>query len=152
MSVDRKIYVGPYLDVTIPIVCLSKFCLTCSNKKCTNYKKTCTGNFCKLCGSPLDSITFKEEHLVDIHEIMLNELNNQDLLSTIYKPDGNVLLISNFKEQGGFRIDSGETIEYSLENINEDLFKQKDWINIMNKLEEHKIGYIKKIGIINYYT
>ena len=71
MSIDRTLYVGPYLTGKFEMVRTTTTFRACTNKACVNHKAShLHGDYCQKCGSPVGDVhrTIKEPS-VDQHDI-----------------------------------------------------------------------------------
>jgi len=123
---------------------------TCSNTLCELHGKYLNDSFCGKCGSAITFYHVQRKGHVNMEDFLEEKFNNIDLFRVIFMDDKDYqIFIPNMREQGGVHIE--EHGEYSLpENINQ--FEHKDWIALINKLEEEKFNFEKKIGVVAYYN
>jgi len=66
MSIDRGIYVGPYVECRVETVQVTKTRKACTNRTCQNHTRIISAAFCGLCGSPVKPVEYvTPEHSVD---------------------------------------------------------------------------------------
>lgn len=111
MSIDRYIYLGPYLECTWKPKTKTVTRKGCSNAQCSQYRKG-NGAFCSTCGSKITSYKVDEPADVpSVHDILEKRgLHWDALVEMMWESDDETVRYLGPNDQGiGIHIDTDDT-------------------------------------------
>ncbi len=158
MVATRRLYYGVYILVYMPPKEAKMQTKTCLDKECKRHLTYASTPFCSLCGGVVDVFHYTKPSFENLHELLAEDLNNEDLFQVVYPDDKDFVLAlpNNFKKQGG------EDLTYSTSNEIVDLgkdmapllddFTKDDWVRFVEVLDAKDIKYEKKIGVLQWFV
>jgi len=151
MSMSMNIYLGPYLAINKVKIPSERKEITCPNTKCEFYGRYMNSKFCDGCGNRIAQVTVPIEIDFDYYDMMEVEFGNGDLLSRPYMDkDDFDFLIANSGGQGGLHIDHQDENEIPI--TTETLPSGGDWDKVCKALDDRKMTYQKRYGLLTWYS
>ena len=148
MSSNYHVYVGPYVKVNVPDVIKENLVRSCPTKSCPRHGKIILTSFCPECGSKIEGVTFLMSHSVDLQGLLETYLQDLDLFQVVRLEDKVECYLPNRRDQGGINLHHEDGKETPIPDLN---FTHPDWDRLTKMLDEQKISYEKKSGIIEWW-
>ena len=159
MSIDRNLYVGPYICIWMPEIKYKYNIETCSNESCREHKRYINSRYCPTCGNMVSDQEFEEERVQELHEFLTVEFDDGDMFRGVKAGHSLDYAIAapNRPEQGGLYFEDENDVEIiNFLKMPVDMieveFEKRDWRHLTAILDSKKILYEKRIGILQWYS
>ena len=158
MSAMRKLYYGVYMRVYMPAKEVEMTTKTCLDKKCIRHMKYASTPFCPLCGGIVDTFKYNKPSFENLHELLAEELNNEDLFQVVHPDDKDFVIAvpNNYKTQGGVNFTNDTSTE--IVDFGSDLtpllndFTKDSWVELVKVLDAKDIKSEKKCGVLQWFV
>ncbi len=141
MSMEKHVYVGPYLRVWMPTVKEKSY-----YRKCPQCKTDEGGNFCPNCGSATTYPIVDKK--VNLDELLLEEGLDEEMFFTPEIDLPYLIVLPNRSiRQGGLVLFEDETGEYEMPKGQQG----DDWMTLGSLLTKKNIRFESCQGVIGYW-